>query len=217
MSVHCDGCSGCSIQSQESATESGFCYHTLEAYDMRVVGLVALAWLTSTGAVEPAAAAQAGDAAAVKEFEARVGAYVERRRRLEATLPPLGSRATAYQLARHRGSLARLIRKERAKADRGDLFTPAVGEMFRRIVARALAGRDWRAATADEDEPYVRVRLRVNGDFPGSAPPGVVPPSLLRALPDLPPELEFRIVDRDLALLDVSASLIVDYMRNVAP
>ena len=40
---------------------------------------------------------------------------------------------------------------------------------------------------------------------------------LLRKLPDLPPELEYRIVGRHLILRDVKANLIVDVLRDVVP
>jgi hypothetical protein len=40
---------------------------------------------------------------------------------------------------------------------------------------------------------------------------------LLRKLPDLPPELEYRIVGRSLILRDVKANLIVDILRDVVP
>ncbi len=43
------------------------------------------------------------------------------------------------------------------------------------------------------------------------------PPALLRKLPDLPPDLEYRIVGRSLLLRDVKANLIVDILRDVVP
>ena len=45
--------------------------------------------------------------------------------------------------------------------------------------------------------------------------PGLL--ALLRKLPDLPPELEYRIVGRSLLLRDVKANLIVDILRDVVP
>ena len=41
--------------------------------------------------------------------------------------------------------------------------------------------------------------------------------ALLRKLPDLPPELEYRLVGRSLILRDVKANLIVDILRDVVP
>jgi hypothetical protein len=44
-----------------------------------------------------------------------------------------------------------------------------------------------------------------------------MPPGLLKVLPALPKELEYRIIGRDLVLRDVDASLIIDYVPNVIP
>ena len=41
--------------------------------------------------------------------------------------------------------------------------------------------------------------------------------TLLQKLPDLPPELEYRIVGRHIVLLDVTANVIVDVARNIVP
>ena len=43
------------------------------------------------------------------------------------------------------------------------------------------------------------------------------PPTLLANLPKLPAELEYRIVDRELVLLDTKANLIVDLLPNALP
>jgi hypothetical protein len=40
-------------------------------------------------------------------------------------------------------------------------------------------------------------------------------PALLQALPPLPPELQYRIVDDDLVLIDLRASLVVDILDDV--
>jgi hypothetical protein len=53
----------------------------------------------------------------------------------------------------------------------------------------------------------------VNAKYPDSAPLPTVPPNLLAALPKLPEGLEFRIINKDLILLDVDANLIVDFIR----
>ena len=42
-------------------------------------------------------------------------------------------------------------------------------------------------------------------------------PALLHALPPLPRELEYRIVDADLVLIDLRADLVVDILENAMP
>ncbi len=44
-----------------------------------------------------------------------------------------------------------------------------------------------------------------------------MPPSLLAALPELPKELEYRIVGNYLVLRDVDAALILDYIPAAVP
>jgi hypothetical protein len=44
-----------------------------------------------------------------------------------------------------------------------------------------------------------------------------VPPQVLRSLPPLPPELEYRFIGTTLILLDAHAHIIVDYMTGAVP
>ncbi len=67
-----------------------------------------------------------------------------------------------------------------------------------------------RAEAADGPPPA----LVVNGDFPWRNATAMFP-AILEALPPLPQELLFRIIGRDLILIDVHASLIVDILPRV--
>jgi hypothetical protein len=49
-------------------------------------------------------------------------------------------------------------------------------------------------------------------EWPEEVPFDYVPPSLLRALPTLPQELQYRIIGRSLVLWDHHANLIVDFL-----
>jgi hypothetical protein len=42
-------------------------------------------------------------------------------------------------------------------------------------------------------------------------------PAMLRRLPELPPELEYRFVGRDLVLVDILTSVVVDVLRDAVP
>ena len=59
--------------------------------------------------------------------------------------------------------------------------------------------------------------VRVNGAYPSGASRSTVPPSLLLALPPLPPSLHYRFVGKDLILLDAVAQIIVDFVSAAAP
>lgn len=60
-------------------------------------------------------------------------------------------------------------------------------------------------------------KVAINTMYPTTLPLITFPAALLRALPDLPPELEYRIVGRHLLLRDVKANLIVDALYDVVP
>jgi hypothetical protein len=66
----------------------------------------------------------------------------------------------------------------------------------------------------DEGLPTKDQILKVNSRYPDSSPLPTVPPNLLVRLPQLPEELEYRIVKKDLILRDVNANLIVDFIPN---
>jgi len=59
--------------------------------------------------------------------------------------------------------------------------------------------------------------LKINEDYPSTVPVQSMPPSVLMNLPQLPKEVEYRIVGRDLILLDVGTNLVVDIAPNVVP
>ena len=59
------------------------------------------------------------------------------------------------------------------------------------------------------------MKVDVNTVYPTTIPLATFPPVLLRKLPDLPPELEYRLVAHSLILRDVKANLIVDILRDV--
>jgi hypothetical protein len=63
----------------------------------------------------------------------------------------------------------------------------------------------------------VKGKLRVNQRYPQGVPLQSTPPTLLLNLPQLPKELEYRIVGRDLVLRDIGANLVVDYLPNILP
>ncbi len=53
--------------------------------------------------------------------------------------------------------------------------------------------------------------------YPPTLPLATFPANLLKALPELPKELEYRMVGRDLILRDVTGNVIVDILSNVFP
>ena len=58
--------------------------------------------------------------------------------------------------------------------------------------------------------------VEVNAPIPWNAGP-MMWPSVLALLPELPPELEYRFVGRDLVLVDLFGSVVVDVLRDSLP
>jgi hypothetical protein len=146
-------------------------------------------------------------------FLHRVDEYVALHRRLETDLPPEILTSDPEWLFAPRITLAREIRKARAAARQGDIFTPAVAAYFRGVITEALrVGGVENLLEMIEDENYVSVIATVNGDYPAGASISPMPACLLAALPPLPKELQYRFLSRDLILWDLHAGLIVDFV-----
>ncbi len=184
-----------------------------------------LLWLSLFAFVAPGFAGQARvpqdseEARDFKTFTDRVQAYVKMQKSLEASLPTLKPTKDAAQIVEHQHALARKIADARRDARQGDIFTHEVTERFRKIIRKAFQGPEGRLArqTIHQDTPFKVVVLHVNDVFPDDIPLTTTPPTLLLKLPELPPELAYRFVGRDLALKDIKAGLIVDLIPNAIP
>jgi len=114
--------------------------------------------------------------------------------------------------------LAAKIRALRPEAKRGDIFTTSISAEFHRLIGMSWKGSDARhmKASFEHSEP-VRVPLQINREYPAGIPLQSTPPTLLRNLPTLPKELEYRVVGRRLVLRDITADLIVDFTGDIIP
>lgn len=162
-------------------------------------------------------AAEACDAAAIADFTARIADYHTLRRQIAGVLPgdvPFDDPANWLAL---RDTVRRAIRDARRGARPGDLFTPQAAAAIRRLVARTAAAQhvdveDVVRAMRAERLPRARLPV-VNGLYDWRLGAWMWP-ALLQALPPLPPDLQYRIVDDDLVLIDVRASLVVDILDD---
>jgi hypothetical protein len=184
-------------------------------------------WLSVFAVVAPSFAGQARapqvsqeDARVFKIFTARVQQYVKLQKEVEASLPTLKPTFEAARIAEQQQALARRIAEARHSARQGDIFTHDVSERFRKIIRSAFQGPEGRLARRTirpDDRSKVIGRLRVNDVYPENMPLTTTPPTLLSKLPQLPKELAYRIVGRDLTLKDTKAGLIVDLIPNAIP
>ena len=181
-----------------------------------------LLWLSLFAFVAPGFAGQARtprvseEARDFKVFSDRVQEYVKMQKNLEASLSTLKPTMEAAQIVEHQHALARRIADARRDARQGDIFTHEVTEQFRKIIRKTFRGPEGRLArkTIQQDTPFKPIVLHVNDVYPEDIPLITTPPTLLLKLPELPPELAYRIVGHDLTLKDVKASLIVDLIPN---
>ncbi len=151
-------------------------------------------------------------------FGARVKEYAALHNKLEDTLPKFSKDSTPEEIDKHQRALARLLQDARKGSRPGNMFTPEVQVVVRRLMGRVFGGADGAALKASiMDENPGPIRLTVNGRYPDSVPLSTVPPQVLEGLPELPDELEFRFIGRHLILMDEHAHLIVDLLENVLP
>jgi hypothetical protein len=162
---------------------------------------------------------QADDAAAFKEFSARVQEYVKLQKTIESSLPVLKPTDLPEMIAAHQQALARKIREARPHAEQGDIFTPAVCEAFRHASRAVLEGAHAAGSRAymERDAPTPTMHLEVNGIYPDAEPITALSPALLAVFPPLPVQVAYRIVGRTLIVIDVESRLIVDVARRVLP
>jgi len=167
-----------------------------------------------------------GETQAVKDFNARVKAYIELQKRVSSNVPPLATtEADPAKIAIRTKALANGIRQARANAKPGDIFSPQIAQEFRQIIRGELHGRAGAASRETvktgnpaEEGTADKIVLAVNAPYPDKAPRSSVPASLLLKLPQLPKErLEYRFLGRHLILLDSMANLIVDYILDIVP
>jgi hypothetical protein len=159
------------------------------------------------------------DSLTIQDFSKRVDEYVKLRKRMEAGLPAPKSKSSSADLKQYQASLAQKISAERSQAKPGDIFTPAVSTLFRKLIAMPFKsghGSKIRASLRHA-EPVRGLSPAINQQYPQTVALQSTPPTLLSDLPKLPAEIEYRIVGRELILLDSAAGLVVDLLPDALP
>ena len=169
-------------------------------------------------AVPLRAQAPATPAQVLAAFTQRVNAYDALRKGAEKGAATLDSHNDPAKIDAERNALAMKIRTARATAKAGDIFTPDTRPVFRRLLTPSLTGTDGQQnkAAIRDDNPGT-MTVKINMPYPKAEPLSTVPPDVLKALPVLPKDLEYRFVGKHLILYDARAGLVVDYIPNVIP
>lgn len=155
------------------------------------------------------------DAQLLHDFSKRIQSYMELHNRLEKKAPPLKTTNDPAKIKASQQGLASAIQAERSAAKQGEIFTPEISAIFRRLMhpeVKGEQGAETKKAMKEDAPAPASVPIKVNAVYPDAAPLPSVPPNLLASLPKIPEELEYRIIGRDLILRDVHANLIVDFI-----
>ena len=170
--------------------------------------------------------AWAADDTSVGAFTRKVEEFSKLRDAAGAKVGSLPKAATPEQIQAQQAKLLVEIRAQRMNAKQGDIFTPDVQPLFRKILKDNFTGSDKKDSrdTArqgnpanDQEKGETAPTVAVNAAYPKSAPLSTVPPLLLLELPKLSKDIEYRFVGQTLILWDNVSNIILDYMKGAAP
>lgn len=160
------------------------------------------------------------DAQTMAEFTAKVEEYVALRQTVMAALPKLSENATPQEIDRHQREFGSRMAKVRTGAKPGDLFSPSMQAVTRRLMERLFQNTQSRRQLREsvmDDNPAGEVRIAVNARYPDAVPLSTMPPEVLKNLPRIPKAVEYRFVGNTLILLDPDAHLVVDFVPTALP
>ena len=110
------------------------------------------------------------------------------------------------------------MQSARAGAKPGDVFTADSAAYIRTVIKTELDSQEKKEVRQTVLEAETKaVPIRVNYTYPESEELVEMPPTLLLKLPQLPKQVKFRFVRRNLLLVDRENGLIIDYMTDALP
>ena len=185
-----------------------------------IVGIFAVCFVAIAQGTKAQTPTLSGNNKLVAEaFEKRAKEYVQLRERLEEQMPKLSQEAKPEEIEKHKKQFQERVRAARVNAKHGDVFTPEAAALIRAIIKDEYKGKE-RVELRDtvlRESDTKAVPLRVNHPYPDSQETLEMAPTLLLKLPQLPKQLRYRFVGRNLLLIDRENALIVDYMTKALP
>jgi hypothetical protein len=157
------------------------------------------------------------DAKALLSFHDRLVTYIAVHKQAKAQLGFDGIKVTndPAQIVQRQQAIAERIGMLRRQANEGELFTPEIRTYFARALDSAYLTNPQGISTSLECIPtLVEEKIKPNDVYPDVVGYSIVPPTMLLHIPELPAELEYRIVNKDLLIRDIEGNMIVDVMRN---
>jgi hypothetical protein len=137
---------------------------------------------------------------------------------MTVAVPPFTVTSDVGVIRQNVEKLAISIRAGRPHAQQGDVFSRDIAALFRRIIRGSCHDRFADLlAVINEDWEAPPPAAAIHARWPDGVPLPTMPPDLLAALPQLPAQLEYRFINRDLVLRDIDANLIVDFIPEAIP
>ena len=179
---------------------------------------VAVGQKTQNAALSEPVVVSPADKAAIDAFEKQVKDYIELRNKVRANVPKLSKDSTPEQIQAYRTALELSLRNARPNAKRGEFFLPATADFIRRTLKTEFQGKDRKELREQIFETETQgVVLRVNYPYAQTAELSEMPATLLTKLPQLPKELRYRFVGRNMLLVDRESDVIIDIMPDALP
>ncbi len=179
---------------------------------------VAVGQKTENPALAPPSVVSPADKAAIETFEKQVKGYVELRNKARESAPKLSKDSTPEQIEAYRTALELSLRNARPNAKRGEFFRPDTANFIRRTLKIEFQGKDRQELREKIFETETQgVVLRVNYPYAQNAEQSEMPATLLTKLPQIPKELRYRFVGRNMLLVDRETNLIIDFMPEALP
>ena len=160
------------------------------------------------------------DAQVLVDFTARIDKYVEIRKKADDSAPPLKKTDDPAAIKAAQQALGERVGAARAGVKQGDIFTPEISALFRRVIHPETKDPDTKALLKekkDQPKPGAVPLWKIGMPYPEKEPLATMPPDVLERLPKLPADIEYRFVGKHLILRDVRANTIIDYAPNVIP
>lgn len=155
---------------------------------------------------------------AVDVFEKQIKEYMALRNKVKENAPKLSKDSTPEQIHAYRTTLQDSLRSARPNAKRGEFFRPETADFIRRTLKTEFQGKDRQELREQIFETETQgVVIRVNYPYAQSAELSEMPATLLTKLPELPKELRYRFVGRNMLLVDRESDVIIDYMPDALP
>ena len=133
-------------------------------------------------------------------------------------MPKLSKDAKPEEIEAHKKAFADAVRAARASAKQGDLFVPELAAHIREVIKAETPQKVKAEVRETVSESEVKgVPLRVNQPYPDSQELLDMPPPLLLRLPQLPKQVRYRYVGRNMLLVDRENGLIIDFMPDALP